>query len=214
LVTALSSNNRDSSRETASTACTRFREPVQPPATGEDRLDRTDARKGKIMAGPQRPHVTAMSPHAGTRQNGLAFRKLEANRINQIAAGVTGWIPTKRFRFPLASPIDSSCFRYQGCQKKRNRDDGWMGLPRSDLPEPRLTGQSVPILRRCHRDLVHAHQQLHFAQAECGLQELSGGLTGYRKGPNNPDPCRLLLSKTGRTKRRNASVSSDYAGLI
>jgi hypothetical protein len=28
---------------------------------------------------------------------------------------------------------------------------------------PRLTGQSVPILRRCRRDLVRAHQ-LHFAQ--------------------------------------------------
>jgi hypothetical protein len=101
----LSSNNRDCSRETASTACTRFREPVQPPATGEDRIDRTDARKGKIMPGSQRSHVTAMSPHAGTRQNGLAFRKLEANRINQIAAGVTGWIPIKRFRFPLALPL-------------------------------------------------------------------------------------------------------------
>jgi hypothetical protein len=54
------------------------------------------------MAGSQRSHVTAMSPHARTRRIGLAFRKLEANRINQIAAGVTGWIPIKRFRFPLA----------------------------------------------------------------------------------------------------------------
>jgi hypothetical protein len=90
----------------------RFREPVQPPATGEDRLDRTDARKGKIMAGSQRSHVTAMSPHAGTRQNGLAFRKLEANRINQIAAGVTGWIPIKRFRVPLArDKSDLTCSR-------------------------------------------------------------------------------------------------------
>jgi hypothetical protein len=43
-----------------------------------------------MMAGSQRSHVTAMSPCAGTRQNGLAFRKLEAHRINQIAVGVTG----------------------------------------------------------------------------------------------------------------------------
>jgi hypothetical protein len=57
-----------------------------------------------------------MSPHAGTRQNGLAFRKLETNRINQIAAGVTGWVRIKRFRFPLALPYTFfllNCFLVQ-----------------------------------------------------------------------------------------------------
>jgi hypothetical protein len=75
VITALSSNSRDSSREKAYTACTRFREPVQPPATGEDRLDRTDLRKGKIMAGSQCSHVTdgRSQPWHGAARSGARF---------------------------------------------------------------------------------------------------------------------------------------------
>jgi hypothetical protein len=40
-----------------------------------------------------------------------------------------------------------------------------------------LTGQSLPILRRCRRGLVDGHH-VHFAQAGCGLQELSGCTQG------------------------------------
>jgi hypothetical protein len=45
-----------------------------------------------------------MSSHAGTRQNRLTFRKPETRRINQIAVGITGHHPAKRFRLPLALP--------------------------------------------------------------------------------------------------------------
>src|SRR6516164_9465623 len=38
-------------------------------------------------------------------------------------------------------------------------------------------------------------------------------LTGHLQGPDSPDPCGVPSSKTERTKRRNESVSSDYAGL-
>src|ERR1039458_6833341 len=46
-----------------------------------------------------------MSSHAGTRQNRLTFRKPGTRRINQIAVGITGHHPAKRFRLPLALPI-------------------------------------------------------------------------------------------------------------
>ena len=41
-----------------------------------------------------------------------------------------------------------------------------------------------------------------------------GGLTGYLQGPDDPDSCGVLLDKTDRTKRRDGSLSSDYAALI
>jgi hypothetical protein len=46
------------------------------------------------------------------------------------------------------------------------------------------------------------------------FKKFLGVLTGYLQGPDNLDPCGVLSSKTDRTKRRNESVSSDYAELI
>ena len=59
-------------------------------------------------------HVTAVSPHAGTRQNGMTFRGSEIHRINQIAVGITSRTAIKRFRFPLAMAWNFSLEPWNG----------------------------------------------------------------------------------------------------
>ena len=67
-------------------------------------------------------HVTAMSPHAGTRWNRMIFRKPDARKINWIAAGDTSCTPIRRLRFPLAHHrlIQPVFFRLPERMKRRN----------------------------------------------------------------------------------------------
>ena len=90
-----------------------------PPATGEDRLDRTDTRKGKIMAGfatlPCHRHVTT----CGYTTERASISKTRSKQNQSDSSSLTGWIPIKRFRFPLARDRFDLSSKIQDLRKKR-----------------------------------------------------------------------------------------------
>jgi hypothetical protein len=76
-----------------------------------------------------------------------------------------------------------------------------------------ISGQSVPILRRCRRELVHAHQ-VHFAQWVRTSRDFWAGLQTTYEVLTTQDRWSTLEVRQNERKEEIKPVFSDDAGLI